>query len=65
MATATQYEYKTIKALSVRAGRAGRRKQDKVMNQMAQEGWELVNAQRLGTWDFGRSDTLTFRRPRR
>jgi hypothetical protein len=65
MTTTTRYEYKTVKVSSLRNGRGGRRAQDKLMNKMASDGWELVDGHRLTTWSFGSKDTLVFRRPSR
>lgn len=31
---------------------------------MGAEGWELIDTERVGSWDFGNADTLTFRRPK-
>src|SRR5690606_9012713 len=60
----SEYEYKNVKVDSLRNGRRGRRAQDKLMNKMAAEGWEVIDAQRLGRWEFGSKDTLVFRRPK-
>lgn len=60
------YEYRTEKVLSPsRTGGRGRRAQEKLLNKLAAEGWELVDSSRIGALEFGRKDTLTFRRPKR
>jgi len=64
------YEYKSVRMPSLGRGgfmtsrKQAIRKQEQLMNQLATEGWELFDTKRLGAWEFGNKDTLTFRRKR-
>lgn len=57
------YEYKIVKAPALRK-RAGAGEQERLLNDLAAEGWELVDARRAEIWDWtsDSTDALVLRR---
>jgi hypothetical protein len=59
----SHYEYKVVKAKALRK-RDGAEAQERLLNELAAEGWELADARRADVWDFTSDswDTLVLRR---
>lgn len=58
------YEYLTVKVPPARGAKSDQRKHTRALNKYAAEGWELVESQPKGVLEWGRKDTVNFRRPR-
>ena len=60
-----RHEYKIVKAPALRK-RAGAGEQERLLNEAAAEGWELVDARRSDVWDWSwdSTDSLVLRRTR-
>lgn len=60
-----QFEYKIVKVTALRK-RAGASEQERTLNDLAGDGWELVDARRSDVWDWSwdSSDSLVMRRVR-
>lgn len=58
-----RHEFKLVRATALRR-RAGPAEQEEILNMMAAEGWELVDARRSDIWDWRSEDILTLRRDR-
>jgi hypothetical protein len=56
--TDAQWEYKTVKV------NPNRRVMQRELNRLGKQGWELVDVQKKGTFEWGTKSTLTLRRPR-
>lgn len=58
-------EYRIVRVVALRK-RAGPAEQERLLNELAADGWELVDARRSDAWDWGWSatDLLTLRRTR-
>jgi len=56
-------EYKLVEVTALRK-RNGAAEQERVLNEAASEGWELVDARRSDIWDWASMDTLTLCRVR-
>lgn len=61
MSETPQYEYKTVKS-GVPSTRHYRKQRERLLNKMANKGWELDSQQEERTW--GTKDVLVFRRPK-
>jgi hypothetical protein len=59
-----EFEYKTVRLETATVGGAAR-KQQRLLNKLAAEGWELVSETGRHSVAYGTSKTLTFRRPSR
>jgi uncharacterized protein DUF4177 len=58
-------EYKIVRATALRK-RAGAEEQERLLNELAAEGWHLVDARRADAWDWtwDSTDALVLHRTR-
>lgn len=60
-----RHEYRIVTVTALRA-RAGAAEQERLLNEMAGEGWDLIDARRSDIWDWSwtSKDQLVLRRGR-